>query len=221
MNGDSSLDGIAKAAEQGHAQEIQQPAAPVMDSVSQMDVDEAQNHLDPQKENHNLPPLPPLPSLESDAKTAEAAAWMGAADYKGNKLNAPIKSIEDKWLLLPAFLAVKGLVKQHLDSFNYFVDVGVKQIVKANSRITSDIDPKFYLEYEDIHVGMPTRQDPSHIRKPITPHECRLRDLTYSAPITVDVVYTRNTQKIRTRGLHIGRLPVMLRSSRSAVCLPC
>lgn len=28
--------------------------------------------------------------------------------------------------MLPAFLKVKGLVKQHTDSFNYFVNVGIK-----------------------------------------------------------------------------------------------
>lgn len=39
---------------------------------------------------------------------------------------------QDKWQLLPAFLAVKGLVKQHLDSFNYFVDVDLQNIVGGN-----------------------------------------------------------------------------------------
>jgi DNA-directed RNA polymerase III subunit RPC2 len=31
------------------------------------------------------------------------------------KLAAPIKEIQDKWKLLPAFLKVKGLVRQHID----------------------------------------------------------------------------------------------------------
>ena len=34
---------------------------------------------------------------------------------------------QDKWNLLPAFLKVKGLVKQHIDSFNYFVDHEIKE----------------------------------------------------------------------------------------------
>ena len=38
-------------------------------------------------------------------------------------LTDPVKNIEDKWLLLPAFLKFKGLVKQHIDSFNHFVNV--------------------------------------------------------------------------------------------------
>lgn len=40
-----------------------------------------------------------------------------------------LRNSQDKWKLLPAFLAVKGLVKQHLDSFNYFVDVELMNIV--------------------------------------------------------------------------------------------
>ena len=48
--------------------------------------------------------------------------------------------------MLPAFLKVKGLVKQHTDSFNYFLNVDLQKIVKANERVTSDIDSSFYLK---------------------------------------------------------------------------
>lgn len=48
----------------------------------------------------------------------------------------------------------------------------------------------------------------------VTPHECRLRDMTYSAPIKVDLVYVKENQRIRKKGQIIGRIPIMLRSSR-------
>jgi DNA-directed RNA polymerase III subunit RPC2 len=67
--------------------------------------------------------------------------------YKGKHLADSISTAEDKWTLLPAFLKVKGLVKQHIDSFNYFVDVELKKIVKANERVVSDVDPQFFLRY--------------------------------------------------------------------------
>jgi DNA-directed RNA polymerase III subunit RPC2 len=38
--------------------------------------------------------------------------------------------------------------------------------------------------------------------------------LTYAAPIYVDVEYTRGNQKVRRNKLPIGRMPIMLRSSR-------
>ena len=52
------------------------------------------------------------------------------------------------------------------------------------------------------------------ISKPITPQECRLRDLTYSAKIIVDIEYTRGNQRVIRNNLVIGRLPIMLRSNR-------
>ena len=66
-----------------------------------------------------------------------------------SKLTQPIKSVEDKYELLPAFLKVRGLVKQHIDSFNYFVNHEIKKIVRAkgNERVTCDADPNFYLRY--------------------------------------------------------------------------
>jgi len=63
-----------------------------------------------------------------------------------SKLTEPIKKIEDKYKLLPAFLKIRGLVKQHIDSFNYLINHEIKKIVKANERVTCDIDPNFYLK---------------------------------------------------------------------------
>ncbi|KAK7205749.1 hypothetical protein BZA70DRAFT_294831 [Myxozyma melibiosi] len=134
--------------------------------------------------------------------------------YHGKGLSDPIKTAEDKWLLLPAFLKIKGLVKQHLDSFNYFVNVDIKKIVKANEKVVSDVDPEFYLKYLDIRVGMPQRKEQNSLNTNIHPHECRLRDLTYAAPIFVDVEYTRGKKIVVRKGLEIGRMPIMLRSAR-------
>lgn len=128
-------------------------------------------------------------------------------------VSRPVKTVEDKWKLLPAFLKVKGLVKQHIDSFNYFINVDIKKIVKANEKITTDADPVWYLKYLNIYVGSPDVEESFNITKPISPHECRLRDMTYSAPITVDIEYTRGSQRVVRNNLPVGRMPIMLRSS--------
>ncbi|KAH6670765.1 DNA-directed rna polymeras-like protein III subunit [Halenospora varia] len=136
--------------------------------------------------------------------------------YYDKHLTDPINTAKDKWNLLPAFLKVKGLVKQHIDSFNYFIEHEIKQIMRANRRITSDVDNKFWLEYTDIHVGTPERLDYDD-RKPqneITPNECRLRDMTYAAPIRVDIKYMRGKSIIARKNIAIGRMPIMLRSSK-------
>ena len=101
------------------------------------------------------------------------------------------------------------------------MEVELKKIVKANQKILSDVVPGFYLMYTDIYVGKPCRLDEGMIENPrhewlstVTPNECRLRDMTYAAPIMVDLEYTRGKIRIRRRGITIGRLPIMLRSSK-------
>lgn len=48
----------------------------------------------------------------------------------------------------------------------------------------------------------------------VTPFVCRLRDCTYSAPIYVNVRYSRQKQKVKKNGIQIGRIPIMLRSEK-------
>ncbi|XP_067856092.1 transcription factor RFX4 [Heptranchias perlo] len=134
-------------------------------------------------------------------------------DLGPEELAAPVSEVKEKWKLLPAFLKVKGLVKQHIDSFNYFINVEIKKIMKANERVTSDADPMWYLKYLNIYIGVPDVEESFNVTRPVAPHECRLRDMTYSAPITVDIEYTRGSQRIIRNALPIGRMPIMLRSS--------
>ena len=55
----------------------------------------------------------------------------------------------------------------------------------------------------------PTTQAPPDV----FPHECRLRDLTYSGIVYVDVQYRRGAEIVTKKGQPIGRLPIMLRSN--------
>ena len=47
-------------------------------------------------------------------------------------LDAPIGSLREKWRVLPHFLKLRGLMKQHIDSFDHFVSVEMKQIVQVS-----------------------------------------------------------------------------------------
>ncbi|KFK41869.1 hypothetical protein AALP_AA2G181600 [Arabis alpina] len=132
-------------------------------------------------------------------------------------LTAPIKLTADKYQLVPEFLKVRGLVKQHLDSFNYFINVGIKKIVRANNRITSTVDPKIYLRFTTVRVGEPSILNVNMAEK-INPHMCRLADMTYAAPIYVNIEYVHGsngeTSISAKENVIIGRLPIMLRSCR-------
>ena len=67
-------------------------------------------------------------------------------ECKSDKLTEQKTAVNEKWLLVPSFLRVRGLVKQHIDSFDYFVNVEIKKIVKANELIRSDASSSFYLK---------------------------------------------------------------------------
>eukprot|EP00768_Dysnectes_brevis_P005195 gnl/Dysnectes_brevis/3739_a4795_967.p1 GENE.gnl/Dysnectes_brevis/3739_a4795_967~~gnl/Dysnectes_brevis/3739_a4795_967.p1 ORF type:complete len:1136 (-),score=236.33 gnl/Dysnectes_brevis/3739_a4795_967:39-3404(-) len=123
----------------------------------------------------------------------------------------PIDTPLEKWKLLPAFFKAQGVVRQHIDSFNHFVGNEMTKIMKANSIVRCDVDPLFFLQYTKIKVGRPILEDDNVISQ-VTPHECRLRDLTYAAPIYVDVVFRRGDQTIGRPNVQIGKLPIMLRS---------
>ena len=66
-----------------------------------------------------------------------------------DELTRPVGSVEEKWKLLPHFLRMRGLMKQHIDSFDNFIDVGIKQIVAAQSNqvIRSDADKNYYIQW--------------------------------------------------------------------------
>ena len=153
-------------------------------------------------------------SIENDKGNDVEMDLYDDSKFDNKAVNDPIPTAGDKTKLLNAFLRVKGLVKQHVDSFNYFIDTELKNILKANEKITSDVDPMFYLKYTAIRVGMPSRQDTTETTSAsLTPQECRLRDLTYSAQVFVDVAYVRGKTIVVRKGIPIGRLPIMLRSS--------
>ncbi len=124
-------------------------------------------------------------------------------------------ALEEKWRLLPHYLRIKGLVKQHIDSFDYFVNHELQNIVMAagNNEIKCESDRNFFFRYDKVYVGKPN-SDENMVTKSITPHACRLRDFTYSAPIYVDVTYRKGKTVTQQAKVAIGKLPVMLKSSK-------
>ncbi|KAG8076431.1 hypothetical protein GUJ93_ZPchr0006g40655 [Zizania palustris] len=152
---------------------------------------------------------------DDDRECAEAAAKdpnaLPAPTYKS--LASPVTKPVDKFALLPAFLKVRGLVKEHIDSFNYFITKGIRNIVKANNRIEARNDPSIFLRYNSVRVAAPSVQV-EYIAENITPHFCRLTDRTYSAPVIADIEWTVGKQYDLKRKSQfiIGYLPIMLRS---------
>lgn len=87
-----------------------------------------------------------MTAMETDTPTSKFVdAVMESLTSDPSLLTAPIKRVEDKFALLPAFLKVRGLVKQHLDSYNFLLNHDLRKIVMANEKVTCDTDPNFFL----------------------------------------------------------------------------
>eukprot|EP00915_Cephaloidophora_sp_WS-2016_P005725 GHVH01007596.1.p1 GENE.GHVH01007596.1~~GHVH01007596.1.p1 ORF type:complete len:1177 (+),score=148.22 GHVH01007596.1:181-3531(+) len=95
----------------------------------------------------------------------------------------------------------------------------MKQLIRSNAcrLIRSDVDPNFFIEFVDIKLGAPVLEIEGQKTR-LSPHMCRLRDLTYAAPILVNVeLYKGRGDQgepivIRRLNQEIGRMPVMLKS---------
>ena len=125
--------------------------------------------------------------------------------------------LAEKWRLLPEFLHARGLVKQHIKSYDHLISVELEKIVEANREVRSEHSPSFFVKYEGIRIGSPMFKEESGVTNDtITPMECRTRNLTYSAPIYVDVAYSTQGQKRmqvrKAKDVCIGNIPIMLRS---------
>lgn len=45
-----------------------------------------------------------------------------------------MSGVRQKWKLLPHFLKLRGLMRQHIDSYDYFVNVDISKVSKAGRR---------------------------------------------------------------------------------------
>ena len=77
-------------------------------------------------------------------------------------------------------------------------------LLLPSQEIRSDSDPKFFLRYTDIYVGEPSLDEEAFVTSSVTPFQCRLRDCTYSAPLFVNIKYTRQKNIVTKNGIQIG-----------------
>jgi DNA-directed RNA polymerase subunit B len=136
------------------------------------------------------------------------------------KLTENSISKEDTHLLLKTFFNDKGLVRQHLDSYNEFIDHGLQEVVDEVGEIPIEVPESPY----KVKLGQIWVIDPqSRITGPyvtevdgtkheIYPMEARLRNLAYAAPIALEMTPIIDGREQDTELVYIGNIPVMLKS---------
>ena len=132
----------------------------------------------------------------------------------------------DTWKTLDSYFKQDKILIQHqIDSFNNFVDYTIAQLIERNNPITIASGYKETNNYFDnvvtinlgqIYTSKPVIHENTDVIKPLTPNEARLRGLTYSAPVCIDVKITKklggNTEEKTLNKIPFIRLPIMLHS---------
>lgn len=122
----------------------------------------------------------------------------------------------DTWPLLETFFKEKGLVRQHLDSYNDFIEHKLQQIIDETGGIELEIEG-LYIKFGRIRLEKPRVKEADGSRPQILPNEARLRNLSYSAPIYLEMIPVVKGHEREPADVNIGEMPVMLKSKLCAL----
>lgn len=118
---------------------------------------------------------------------------------------------DDLWYVMENYWQEKGLVRQHLDSYNAFLEHGLQDVINEFGGVKPDI-PNFEVKFGKIRIGEPEFQEPQGQRKPLYPLDARIRNLTYAAPVFLEMIPVVNGIEQESTEARIGELPIMLKS---------
>ena len=129
-------------------------------------------------------------------------------------------SRDDQDILLKAFFKEKGLVRQHLDSYNEFIDHELQEVIDEVGEIAIEVPEapykvklgQIWIIDPQTRITGPYATEVDGTKHEIYPMEARLRNLTYSAPIALEMTPVIDGREQDTELVYIGNIPVMLKS---------
>jgi len=112
-------------------------------------------------------------------------------------------------LIIKDYLQNHSLVESNIRSFNNFINQRLQEIVDEISQTMTSDD--FDITLGKVEVGKPQVIEADGSFSYITPTEARLRNLTYSAPIKMELTVKKDGQ-VDSEVVDIGKIPVMVMS---------
>ena len=124
-----------------------------------------------------------------------------------------VSSEVSNWTLMSRFLDEKGLVRQHIDSYNDFIEHGLQAIVDEVGEIPIEIEEyNLKIKLGKIEIGTPRVIEVDGSERQIYPTEARIRNLTYAAPLHMEMIPVVEGRERQAEIVYIGDFPVMLKS---------
>ncbi|MBR9702159.1 DNA-directed RNA polymerase subunit B [Candidatus Pacearchaeota archaeon] len=114
-----------------------------------------------------------------------------------------------KHIVVKKYLEKHSLIESNITSFNNFINIRMQEIVdEISDTIQSD---DFEIVLGKVKVGKPKVIEADGSSSAVMPYEARLRNLTYSAPISLEITVKKDGQ-VDSENVEIGKIPIMVKS---------
>jgi len=118
--------------------------------------------------------------------------------------------------LIKNYFERHSLVESNIESYNNFIEKGIQEIINETQEIIPTIIPvevkDFKIKLGKMEVEKPQLIEADGSKRDIYPNEARLRKLTYSAPVYLNIsAYVDGVEREQFKAL-IGKIPVMVKS---------
>ncbi|GMM34795.1 DNA-directed RNA polymerase II core subunit [Saccharomycopsis crataegensis] len=105
---------------------------------------------------------------------------------------------EDCWAVISSFFQEKGLVSQQIDSFDEFVNTTIQELIWEDPSLvldqpaqhmteTDNKNKRYEITFGKIFITKPNITEPDGDVRQVFPQEARLRNLTYSSYLQVEI----------------------------------
>jgi len=116
---------------------------------------------------------------------------------------------QKRHLLVKKYLQEHSLVESNITSFNNFIEERMQQIVsELNETLSKE---EIEIKLGKIRIEKPNIIEADGSQKNVTPTEARLRNLTYSSPVFLEITIKQGGQ-IESHDVEIGRIPIIVKS---------
>jgi DNA-directed RNA polymerase subunit beta len=122
---------------------------------------------------------------------------MPLADSAGRSALAPSR---ENFSRIPEVLPLPNLIQTQIESFHWFVNTGLRELLDEITPISDFTSKNFDLHFRDYYF-----EDPK-----FNEDECRTRDLTYSRPLRAEVdLLVKETEEVKSQTVFMGDFPWM------------
>lgn len=118
-------------------------------------------------------------------------------------------------ILLKSFFEEQGFIKFQINSYNDFITRRIPNILKQIKEIKPEVTDlgEFKIKLGKFKLDVPSVKEADGSTREILPSEARIRNLTYAAPMYVEMTPVLNSIESEVIWVNFGDLPVMLKSN--------